>query len=513
MGLADSTGALILNTWVARVIDMRERARYRNIPCERVLLRAHIEHDPIGALPVSAVTPTDVAAFWRRLVEREAKVPRHYKHLGRTTWGRPLSHATIRNVLSLLRAALTQAVAAGLIEKNPAHGVTVPRPLEATTELELAGVLEAEEERALLTVLARGDACVYAMARFALGVGVRRGELLSLRWSDVVLREKDPFVVVRDSGRGHVDEPAPTKGGAPRRVPIFGMALDAIKDLRPEAQWVFPGPRGGRRKFPPTRELREALREIGVTRAVRWHDLRHTCATALLEGTRAGLPPWRVEAVQQLLGHTSVTTTERYLHARGVLVFAAARATAQPQDAVAVNVEKPPGAEIVGRRFFGSVSQGAETPAFSDAAPGATLWRFGKQPLARGRVRAVQRSEAPMNKPRPVVLDAPQSEDSSGTRVSNPQDVASSLIPREPLGSSRSLMTLAASMRAGELVIVSYIDPADGPAMAVGKIAHLDSRAVTVHSGGRVEAQRIPLTRVTGVDRARKASDGEGGST
>lgn len=345
MVVEGDTGApLILNAWIGRVIELRERARYRNVKSERILLRVHIAEDPIGFLPVDAVTGADVAAFWRRLVDRQAATPHQMPGPGKV---RRLSHSTIRNVLSLLRAALTQAVAAGIIERNPAAGVSIPRPIEATTELELAGVLEAEEERALLTELARratsnaaGEDArreairVYNMVRFALGAGVRRGELLSLRWSDVALDVAEPFAVVRDSGRGSVRAPAPTKGGAPRRVPLFGMALEAMRDARVLREgfdrelgsvWVFKGPRGGRRKLPPSRALAAALRAVGILRKVRWHDLRHTCATALLEGTRSGMAPWRVEAVQQLLGHTSVTTTERYLHARGVLVFREAR--------------------------------------------------------------------------------------------------------------------------------------------------------------------------------------------
>src|SRR5262249_27312105 len=153
-------------------------AKYRSVPHERIILRLHIAPDPIGAMALSSITKADVAAFWRRLVARPVTVPYQNRERGRPGEdpGRTLSHKRICCILTLLRACFQQAMAAGFIDSNPAAGITIPRPLEATTDLELAGVLEADEERALLTELLRrvGEEpdrwrTVYAMVRFALG--------------------------------------------------------------------------------------------------------------------------------------------------------------------------------------------------------------------------------------------------------------------------------------------------------------------------------------------------------
>jgi integrase len=58
-------------------------------------------------------------------------------------------------------------------------------------------------------------------------------------------------------------------------------------------------------------DFRGALAASGITRRVRWHDLRHTCASSLVAGWWGGRP-WRLEEVREMLGHTSIKVTERY---------------------------------------------------------------------------------------------------------------------------------------------------------------------------------------------------------
>jgi integrase len=68
------------------------------------------------------------------------------------------------------------------------------------------------------------------------------------------------------------------------------------------------------------------LHKADVQRHLCWHDLRHTCGTALLGGYFGR--KWRLEEIQQMLGHAEVTTTERYAHALQQTLNDAARATA-----------------------------------------------------------------------------------------------------------------------------------------------------------------------------------------
>jgi integrase len=88
---------------------------------------------------------------------------------------------------------------------------------------------------------------------------------------------------------------------------------------------VFPSKTGCRRC--PSQHLqrggkangfREALVAVGITRPVRQHDLRHTCASSLIAGWWG--TPWRLEEVREVLGHTSSRITERYAHLASAVV-------------------------------------------------------------------------------------------------------------------------------------------------------------------------------------------------
>ena len=124
-------------------------------------------------------------------------------------------------------------------------------------------------------------------------------ELCGVRWRDLDLDEG----LVRVTG----------KGSKTRVVPVGAKALDALRALRPAiadaAAPVFPG-RGGAPLTPAAVRLRlkRRAREQGVAKRVHPHLLRHTCASHLLESSG------ELRAVQELLGHADIATTEIYTH-------------------------------------------------------------------------------------------------------------------------------------------------------------------------------------------------------
>src|SRR5690606_5235714 len=142
-----------------------------------------------------------------------------------------------------------------------------------------------------------------------------------LELRDVHIDAPEPWLFVRWGSHGK-----PPKNGRARRVPLFGVGLAAMKEwLRllpsyapknPHAL-TFPTERGHRRQRckPPRRWallLKAAELDIPAKRTdghtVRWHDLRHTCASSLVAGWWG--KPWRLEMVRDMLGHSSVTVTE-----------------------------------------------------------------------------------------------------------------------------------------------------------------------------------------------------------
>ena len=153
---------------------------------------------------------------------------------------------------------------------------------------------------------------------FAIRTGLRRSELLELRWRDLHLEAKRPYVRVTRSLRIRSDgelEPKPTKGKRPRSVPLTKRLVALLHEHRPADagpdDLVFPAEDGGYLNH--TRMYRAVVRtarRAGLNKHVHPHLLRHTFASHCY---MRGVPP---QVVQKWLGHASVSTTERYAHLR-----------------------------------------------------------------------------------------------------------------------------------------------------------------------------------------------------
>jgi len=206
--------------------------------------------------------------------------------------------------LSAVRTLFAFACREGTLEHNPATAVRTPkqdqklprhlRPGEIETLLEAVDGKEplARRNRALLELL-------YA-------TGLRVGELVSLDWSDLDLAGR----VLRVLGKGGKERMAPF--GRPAVV-----ALEAWRDHWPEVRAevadgdepVFLNHRGRRLTARSVRRiLDQAVETACLAPGVHPHTLRHTFATHLLEGGAD------LRAIQELLGHSSLATTQRYTH-------------------------------------------------------------------------------------------------------------------------------------------------------------------------------------------------------
>ena len=154
------------------------------------------------------------------------------------------------------------------------------------------------------------------MTHFAIRTGLRRGELMELRWFDLNLETRPAYVRVRRSLRRCPDgswQPKDPKSYRPRSVPLSPdvvAMLNMLPRTAPQAL-VFPGKRGG--TFSDVafyRALVKAARDAGLGKHVHPHLLRHTFAS---HSMKIGVP---IRRVQRWLGHASVATTERYAHLR-----------------------------------------------------------------------------------------------------------------------------------------------------------------------------------------------------
>ena len=287
-----------LKLWLADSIKgVAKETTYANYS---YITRVHAS-PAIGHVKLRILTPAHVRSF--------------YGEKSRT----PLSNGTVNKMHVVLRKALTQAVSDGLIPRNATDGVKPPKVSAPGEEI---SPLDSEESAAFLDA-ARGER-FEALYLVALHCGLREGELLALRWSDVDLEALKPALLVRrtitrgEDGRGWVVG-ATTKSGRGRRVRLTRHAVAALKDHRrrqleerigvsgrwSDLELVFPNECGG--LFNPSNLRNRSFKRIktraDVREDLRFHDLRHTCATLLLS---KGV---NVKVVSEMLGHASITIT------------------------------------------------------------------------------------------------------------------------------------------------------------------------------------------------------------
>jgi len=210
-----------------------------------------------------------------------------------------VTNATINRELSLLSAAINFY--------NKEHMEALPNPTKGRKLREPEARIRwlSHEEADRLIAAAQGAQRAPHLADFivlALHTGCRSGELLGLQWSRVDMKER----LIHLEGEH-------TKAGKRRSVPLNSeahRALLARANVRathcPGSPWVFANETGQRIQS-VKRSFATACRRAGIE-DFRIHDLRHTCA-AWLVSAGVALPE-----VRDLLGHSSITMTEKYAH-------------------------------------------------------------------------------------------------------------------------------------------------------------------------------------------------------
>ena len=264
----------------------------------RIIIRCYVLPH-LGTQQLSTLRPDHLITAYRTLLTRGGRR------------GRPLSATTVRTTHRILSKALADAVRDGVLARNPA--VNVPLPKAIQPELQ---VWNRVQVATFLTYAATDR--LYAAWLLALLCGLRRGELAGLRWPHVDLERGTVRIVSQRTTDAdwHVITKEP-KGTSRRTVDLGPLLIAALTAHRREVERAqredgMPPPeddlvfvRDDGLGFHPDRlrELLQGLAKLAGVPIIRLHDARHSCATLALD---AGLHP---KVVQQLLGHSSWNVT------------------------------------------------------------------------------------------------------------------------------------------------------------------------------------------------------------
>jgi integrase len=202
--------------------------------------------------------------------------------------------ATVNRLIGNARHMFSMAMKWEGLPRNPFSGIKL-LPVPDVTQR----ILTSEEELRLLKACDKIRAPhLNSFITLALNTGMRRGEILGLKWNQLDLEQR--IVLVENSK---------TKSSN-RRIPMNESVRGLLTKLKADHQGdlVFPSHRKKGHPFrDPKVAFRKAVRLSGIQH-IRFHDLRHTFATRLV---RAGVD---LITVQQLLGHAKIVTTARYVH-------------------------------------------------------------------------------------------------------------------------------------------------------------------------------------------------------
>lgn len=214
-----------------------------------------------------------------------------------------LSATSIRRHISAARTYFKYLLAEGVVQRDPSERVEMPKPARA-----LPDVLTVAEVERLMQSPVQAHPMYFrdrALLELAYGAGLRVSELITIEVKDLLFEEQ----VVRVFG----------KGAKERLVPIGRSAVAAmsiyLRELRPKLERgtgrgvLLLSARGTPlNRMAAWRILRECVARAGITKHVSPHTLRHSFATHLLERGAD------LRAVQDMLGHADISTTQVYTH-------------------------------------------------------------------------------------------------------------------------------------------------------------------------------------------------------
>ena len=226
--------------------------------------------------------------------------PHHIRTYASQIFIEGLGAKSIQRRLSAIRSFMNYLLREGMIKNNPAEGVKTPKAPK-----KLPGVLDIQQISQLLDIQETDPVSLRdkAIMELIYSSGLRLSEIVRLNPIDLNLSDKSLTVI--------------GKGDKTRMLPIGNEAIKSLRSwlscrnelANPEEEALFVGSRGNRlsRRSIQSR-IKHWARKNGIQQDVYPHLLRHSFATHMLEASGD------LRAVQELLGHKDISTTQVYTH-------------------------------------------------------------------------------------------------------------------------------------------------------------------------------------------------------
>lgn len=272
--------------------------------CYEGVYRLYIKDSDIGDIKLIDLRTAHLQRYYTKLLDIDK-----------------LDASNVKRINKTLKTCLKEAIKQGYLQKNWCDDVNLPKVKKEDN----IKALSKDEQLRLLEALKGID--LELLITFALGTGLRLGEVLGLKWSDIDFKEHTLSVqrsvrrvveIQRDGSRNRVLKEVPPKTeNSFRTVPIPDSILSKLKSYKREQNelilaigedyqnnnYVFCN-NDGTIMDPkkPNRRLSSVLKSNDIE-LITFHGLRHTYCTRLFE---AGVPP---KTVQSLVGHSDIETT------------------------------------------------------------------------------------------------------------------------------------------------------------------------------------------------------------
>lgn len=218
---------------------------------------------------------------------------------------RKVKNSTINKYLRVLSKMFNLGIDNEIIRKNP-----VSKVVKLKEDNHKIRYLTQQEEKRLFNAIERGYEVLDRITRkkkisypylylkpiimVALQTGMRKGEILNLEWDNINFEY------------GFIDL-LKTKTNRPRKIPLSTGLKAVLRTIKQESKYVFTNPKTKTAYKDITKAFKAVLQDAKIEN-FRFHDLRHTVATRLVEKNID------LFVVQDILGHSKITTTQRYAH-------------------------------------------------------------------------------------------------------------------------------------------------------------------------------------------------------